>query len=500
MADPVTGIVLAQYDLDIHGMKVGIEIRQTMDFVPLYSATYQGIGVATRLLITSLRSEIIAMVPIEPSRVGDKAYMEEINVKYLEASNMLLDKYLPGTDVKTKQLLIAYIINILFGLGDLEVLLADENLEEIAVNGAASPVWVFHKEYGWCKSTIKPGSDQEIYEQASGIGRRVGRQITNLAPLMDAELSDGSRINATLAPISQMGNTITIRKFVKNPWTMPMMIANHTVSPDLAALVWLSIQYEISLLISGGTASGKTSILNASSIFFPVNRRIVSVEETRELELPKYLHWVPMVTRQPNPEGKGAVSLYELMINALRQRPDIMLVGEVRVETDAQTLFEAVHTGHAVYGTVHADNAQDTVVRMTNPPINIPKIMLNSLGGIVVAFRHRMRNIRRILEIAEMMSSGDANVLYRWSMRDDTFTRVSDMTNLADTLMLYTGLTRRDIIDDLAEKSRILQWMANNKVFAVNDAGLVIAHYYKDRGKVTGLINDGVAYSRDLFE
>ena len=177
---------------------------------------------------------------------------------------------------------------------------------------------------------------------------------------MDAELSDGSRVNATLFPISQSGNTITIRKFSKNPWTMSAMIKNGTISSEIASLVWLCIQNEISLLFSGGTASGKTSFLNACSMFFPPMRRIISIEETRELQLPNFLQWLPMVTREPNPEGKGEITLYNLMINSLRQRPDIMLVGEVRTKKDAETLFEAIHTGHSVYGTVHADNAQDT--------------------------------------------------------------------------------------------------------------------------------------------
>ena len=178
---------------------------------------------------------------------------------------------------------------MMIGLGDLEVLLADENLEEIAINGAGDYIWVFHKILGWCKTNIKPPSDQVIYDQASQIGRRIGREINNLAPLMDAELLDGSRVNATLYPISQSGNTITIRKFAKNPWTMPALVKNGSISSDVASLVWLCIQNEISLLISGGTASGKTSFLNACSMFFPPTRRIISIEETRELQLPEIL-------------------------------------------------------------------------------------------------------------------------------------------------------------------------------------------------------------------
>ena len=388
----------AAYDLNANGILAHIHIVDSGGFVPTYEVTVPGLGDATRILITSLRQELLRLVPIDTSKVGDQEYLKELHKKYTDAAAVVIERYLPGTDKSIKDVLIAYIINLMLGLGDLEVMLADDNLEEIAVNSAREGIWVFHKKYSWCKSNLKMFDEEDIYDHADQIGRRVGRQITTLSPLMDAELSDGSRVNATLYPISQGGNTITIRKFSKNPWTMPALVANGTVSPEIASLVWLCMQNEISVLISGGTASGKTSFLNAMGIFMPSSHRIISIEETRELTLPTFLQWIPMLTRQANAEGKGEISLYNLMINALRQRPDIILVGEIRTKWDAQTLFEAIHTGHAVYGTIHADNVQDTVIRMTNPPIELPKIMLNSLGGILSLFRHRRLGIRRVLE------------------------------------------------------------------------------------------------------
>ncbi|MGC8669558.1 MAG: type II/IV secretion system ATPase subunit [Candidatus Micrarchaeia archaeon] len=491
--------VLAEYNLDAHGMRVHVLLTRGTDFVPLYNMTYPGIGEATKLLLLSFRRELMSMVPADPTRIEDKEYLEELNNKYIAASNTLIDKYLPNTSGETKRILISYILNMMLGLGDLEGLIADENLEEITVNGSKSPIYVFHKIYGWCKTNIKPSSEEEIYEQSEQIGRRIGREINNLSPLMDAELPDGSRSNSTLFPVSQSGNTITIRKFSKNPWTMPALIKNHSIDPELAALVWLSIQYEISMLFSGGTASGKTSFLNASSIFFPASRRVISIEETRELTLPSFLQWVPMLSRQANPEGKGEVTLYDLMVNALRQRPDIVLIGEIRSQKDAETLFEAIHTGHAVYGTVHADNAQDTIVRMTNPPINIPKIMLNALGAVVVLFRHRSKGIRRVLEFGEVLRDGDVDILYKWDMRSDTFSHIHEMSRLMETLNLYGGLTRSEINDEINEKSKILNWMVKNNVTEVNDAGLVIANYYKHKQRILDIVNDDVKYDKSLF-
>lgn len=492
--------VLEHYNLNANGLPVEVNIKQIPnEFVPAYEVTFPGIGVATKLLILSLRNELLSMVPIDPSRIQNKEYLDQLIQKVQGASRLLIDKYLPGTSDETKGTLVSYMANMMVGLGDLEVPVADPNLEEIAVNGSREPIWVFHKRIGWCKSNVRPQNEETIYDQAELIGRRIGREINVLAPLMDAELADGSRVNATLYPISQDGNTITIRKFEKNPWTMPALIKNGTVSPQIAALIWLCIQNEVSLLISGGTASGKTSFLNASSIFFPASRRIISVEETRELTLPNFFQWIPMVTRRPNPEGKGEITLYNLMINALRQRPDIMVVGEVRVSKDAETLFEAIHTGHAVYSTVHADNAQDTIVRMTNPPINTPKVMINAIGGLVVTFRHRAKGIRRVLEFAEVLRTGDANTIYKWNIRNDAFAQTGDMTRIADIIGLYGGYTRKEIDDEIVEKVNVLGWMVKHDVIDVDEAGFVVANYYKNRDKVMDIVKSDVPYSSKIF-
>ena len=185
----------------------------------------------------------------------------------------------------------------------------------------------------------------------------MGKEITTLNPLMDAHLKTGDRVNATLFPISSKGNTITIRKFAVKPWTVTSLIKEKTISYEGAALLWLAVQNEMSLLVTGGTASGKTSMLNMIANFFPPNQRIISIEDTRELMLPEILHWVPMETRLPNPEGKGGVEMLDLIVNSLRMRPDRIIVGEIRRKREAEVLFEAMRTGHSVYGTLHANNA-----------------------------------------------------------------------------------------------------------------------------------------------
>jgi flagellar protein FlaI len=210
----------------------------------------------------------------------------------------------------------------------------------------------------------------------------------------------------------------------------------------------------------------------------PANQRIISIEDTRELTLPSFLHWVPMTVREPNPEGKGEVTMLDLMVNALRQRPDRILVGEIRRQREAEVMFEAMHTGHSVYATLHADNADQTISRLTNPPINVPREVLDALSGIVVTFRHRRFNIRRVLEFAEVTRQGTANTIYRWDVRTDKVKGVQRMTTLVDTLSLYSGMDEKEIEQDLEEKMEVLDWMVKKGYEGVDQAGEIVSNYY----------------------
>jgi flagellar protein FlaI len=330
-------------------------------------------------------------------------------------------------------------------------------------------------------------SEENIYDVAAMIGRRIGKQINVLNPVMDAHLATGDRVNATLFPVSSFGNTITIRKFSRNPWTIPYLIELNCISAQVSGLIWLCIQNEMSLLVSGGTGSGKTSFLNAISCLIPANQRVISIEDTRELTLPHFLQWVPMTTREPNAEGKGEVSMLDLLVNSLRQRPDRIIMGEVRKQREAEILFEAMHTGHSVYATLHADNAAETVTRLTTPPISMPRETLSSLAGIVVQFRHRRLNIRRTLEFAEVQKGGDVNTLYRWDVKSDRISEVGKMVTLSTTLSLYAGLTQKEIDQDVADKAKILTWMVKKGYKDVNTVGTIVSQYYMNSEDILSL-------------
>ena len=480
--------VLDSYVYDNEGIQVLAKIfTKTGEFVPQYEVNVRELSEGTRLVLNTLKGELITTVKLDITDIIDPKKRDEVKNKFESRANFLLSKHFPTLSEADKKVLTAYLLQNSLGLGDLEPLMHDNALEEVAINSSAEPVWVYHKKYGWCKTNVHLKSEESIYDVSAMIGRRIGKQINTLNPVMDAHLSTGDRVNATMFPVSSFGNTITIRKFSRNPWTIPYLIELNCISPSVAGLIWLCMQNELSLLVAGGTGSGKTSFLNAMSCLIPANQRIISIEDTRELTLPTFLQWVPMVTREPNAEGKGEITMLDLLVNSLRQRPDRIIVGEVRKQREAEILFEAMHTGHSVYATLHADNASEAMTRLTTPPISMPKESLSALSGVVVQFRHRRLNIRRTLEFAEVQKGGDINSLYRWDVKSDKINEVGKMVTLSATLSLYSGLTQREIDQDVSDKAKIFSWMVKKGYKSVNTVGSIVSQYYMNSDAVLSL-------------
>lgn len=484
--------ILDTYGFESSGIPVEIKIVKRDDFNPSYEVVIPGIAEYTRIILeTTLRAELIAEVKIDISEMLDPKKEPDVRKKFFAAAFIILDKNFPNLPEDKKRILASYLLQNTLGLGEIETLLSDDKLEEVVINNSHEPVWIYHKKYGWCKTNLIIKDEETIFDYSSLIARKVGRQINILNPLLDAHLPSGDRVNSTLFPVSNFGNTLTIRKFSRNPWSITTLIKNKTLSPEVAALIWTCVQNELSLLIAGGTGSGKTSFLNALAGIIPSNQRIISIEDTRELTLPSFLHWVPMVTREPNPEGKGEVSMLDLMVNALRMRPDRIIVGEIRRQREAEILFEAMHTGHSVYATVHADNVEQTINRLTNPPINIPKEMLDALAGVVATFRHRRFNIRRVLEFGEIHRNGESRIIYRWDVKNDEIKQVGGLSRLVDLLSLYAGMSEKEIKEDLEKKTEILSWMVANDYTNVDQVGSIVSHYYLNEDEIYGMASKG---------
>lgn len=490
--------IIAKYTIVADNVPGNITIsKKPEEYTPIYEVRFSTIEPGTEAVLDSIKERLIEIVKVEISEILDPKAMENVKNRFLESAKESISQELPTLSDEQKNLLAGSLIHEMLGLGKLEVILNDDNLEEVVINNSEEAIWVFHKKFGWLKTNIIVPTEEQIYNYASLIGRKVGRQITNLDPLMDAHLITGDRVNATLFPISTKGNTITIRKFRRDPWTIVHFIdpIQKTMTKEIAALLWLCVQYELNILVAGGTASGKTSVLNAILPFIPPNHRIISIEDTRELRLPDFLHWIPLTTREPNPEGKGEVSMLDLLVNSLRMRPDRVVVGEIRRQNEAEVLFEAMHTGHSVYATLHADRSEQVIRRLTNPPINLPESLLESLHLVIIQFRHRRLGIRRTSEVAELIPGGvrgetqsRLEVLYRWKPQTDEIVRVRDSMRLINEIRLHTGMTDEQMEKDLFEKQMILEWMLKNNIKTVNTVGKVIAEYYHDRERILKLI------------
>ncbi|MFH1442731.1 MAG: type II/IV secretion system ATPase subunit [Candidatus Micrarchaeota archaeon] len=487
--------ILGTYKVENEKVVADVKIVQREnEYINTYELEYLQLNEATRAVLNKLKEKIIEKVDLKISDLVTQGDDVVVRKKFTEKAREFIKKEFPDSSPDEEEFLLGKLIQEMLGLGDLELLLADAMLEEIIVNSSKEPLWVYHRKFGWLKSNLIIPTESQIQNYSEIIARKIGRQITTLTPLLDANLLSGSRVNSVLSPIASKGNSIVIRKFRADPWTIVHLIdpSNNTLTPEVAALLWLCVQYEMNILVGGGTGSGKTSFLNSIMLFTPTNQRIVSIEDTRELVLPSFVHWTPMVTRQPNSEGKGEITMLDLMVNSLRMRPDRIIVGEVRRQREAETMFEAMHTGHAVYSTFHAEDVFQLKSRLVNPPVSIPELTLSALNLVVIQYRQRRSGIRRTFEIAEFIeeeNKTNINVIYRWNPSIDQVEKVGESIRLYTTLGLYTGMKAKEINAELDARAKVLAYMCKKGISSVNNVGRMIAWYYLDKERVMRAVN-----------
>ncbi|MBS3099530.1 CpaF family protein [Candidatus Pacearchaeota archaeon] len=477
------GDLLEKYQIEVDGAKAEIEIRKEHLMI-VYNLEIPPISLATATLLNEIRNELISVTTVSMKELTDPSMFFKIKERFMRDAQRLFHERLPHLDSKIENFLVGTLMQEMLGLGRIEFLVGDPNLEEIVIPSAKEPIRVYSKKYGWLMTNITIDKEDEIVNYSNIIARRVGRQITILNPLLDAHLVTGDRVNAVLYPINTKGNTITIRKFARDPFTMIDFIKNKTCDINIAALLWLATEFEMNVLISGGTGSGKTSFLNACMPFVPPNQRMISIEDTRELMLPDFLYWTPLVTRTPNPEGKGEVSMLDLLINSLRMRPDRIILGEMRKQQEAMVLFEAMHTGHSVFATVHADSAAETISRLVNPPLNVPPNLLKAVNLNVVMFRDRKKGIRRVMQVAEYEAAAESatsNILYRWIPDADRIVAHSTSSRFFEDISRNTGMSQSQIKTDLQEKTSILDWLVKNNIRSLQEFGMVMNLYYRNK-------------------
>ncbi len=464
-------------------------LKTEAEGLPLYQLKLPKLTPQERELFETTKEKAIDEIEVDPREIPDpekrqKTFMQEVR-KMLKRSSR-------GAKLSAGRLnqLAELIVRDMISYGTLDLMLADDSLEDVLVTGINKPVYVYHRKHGMCSTNVSFEDEESLVNIIEKMARVVGRRIDQQTPLLDARLPDGSRVNATITPVSLEGPTLSIRKFRRDPLTMIDILEFGTLTTDVASFLWLIVDglgiKPANILIAGGTASGKSTTLNATTTFVPERERIISIEDTAELQLP-HKHWVRLETRPPNVEGRGEITMDELAKNALRMRPDRIIVGEVR-GPEAMTMFTGMNTGHdGCMGTLHANSAMETITRLTKQPMNVPEIMIPALDVVVMQQRihHRQKGqIRRITEIAEVTGMEDGKPqlsrIYKWNPRKDKIESTGVPSQIKRTITDYAGLSGRDIIIELEKRATVIEWMREKKIRNVFEVGKVIQDYYRD--------------------
>lgn len=472
-------------------------IGSNFDVVPQYNVFKQKYSSEEKLLLSELRENLVdlAISSDESLQVNEDKLLNDIK-NFLFAklannsqNNTISNEYLDNLARKLFQDLVGY--------GEIDPLIRDDNLEEIMVIGIDKPVFVYHREYGMMKTNILFKDAGEVMNLIDSIARQINRRIDQESPILDGRLPDGSRVNATIPPISADGPSMTIRKFKRDPLTIIDLINSKTISVELAAFFWLCFDglgvKSANAIISGGTSSGKTTTLNALSSFINPKERIITIEDTLELQIP-HEHVIRMETRPPNVENRGELTMNDLVKNSLRQRPDRIIVGEVR-GSEAITLFTALNTGHSGFGTLHSNDARETITRLTNAPMSVPNIMISAIDFIIMQnriYRPDGVSFRRISEVAEVSGIEEGviqlNKIFEWDPQSDTIKNVGITSKTLTEIANVSGNSLNSLYDEIKNREIVLQHMVDQNIRSIRDVSIVLEMYYLNSQKVLNRI------------
>jgi len=423
-----------------------------------------------------------------------KEYLCDILDDIIEKNHIKIDE-------KTKDKIYYYIYQEFVGYGKIDIPMHDDGIEDISCDGVNIPIFIYHKKFESIKSNIVFRNSDELDSFVIKLSQMCGKQISVYEPVVDGKLSDGSRLQVTLGKTITKDSTFTIRRFREDPLTPVDLVDNNTMSVDMAAYFWLVIENGASVLFCGGTASGKTTMLNALSLFLPTSYKIVSVEDTREINLP-HENWIAGTTRtgfsssEQSKTGKD-IDMFDLIRVALRQRPRAIIVGEVRGK-EAYTLFQAMTTGHLSYSTVHASDMHSLIQRLESPPINLPRSLLTSLD--LVVFLNNLtidgKPARRVTNVTEIIKlDPETNRLvtvspFYWISEVEDRFRNTGGSKILNRIKLQNMWSDEKLEQELQNRIRILEWMRKNKIRSYTEVGKIISEYHNNPGELLKKIED----------
>ncbi len=429
-----------------------------------------------KLLMTELS---VSLHEIKTKKGAEKRLTNKIS--------QLIKKYKLEIPSRNLSKITYYAIRDFIYLGKIEPLMRDHMVEEISCDGTNIPLYIWHRELESIPTNIIFEKDKELNNFARKVSYVCGKHVSMANPIIDSSLPDGSRINLTLGhEITKRGSTFTIRRFRADPITVIDLIKFHTMTPDIAAYLWYVAEKNSTMLVAGGTASGKTTALNALASFIRPGQKIVTIEDTQELNLP-HENWIPAVSRQNFTDGQiGEINQFDLLRAALRQRPDIIIVGETRGR-EAYTLFQAMATGHGGFSSIHADSVEATLTRLASSPMDIPKTLIsNTLDLITLQLKLRVKDksVRRIIQISEIAGLDEkgevkTHEIFKWDPTTDTH-RFAGNSVLLNKIKDRHGETDEQINYELSKRKLALEWMVKNDIREHKDVSQNIKEFYAD--------------------
>jgi flagellar protein FlaI len=412
-----------------------------------------------------------------------------------------MDGLLQGMDLRlnplAKERIFYYLRRDFMGYGPIQVMMIEYQVEDISCDGVGVPIFIYHRKYGSIRSNVKFNTATELDGFVVWMAQKCGKHISVANPMLDATVPDGSRLQETLSThVTKKGSSFTIRRFRENPFTFVDLIKFKTMSTEMVVYLWLAIEHGQSMLICGGTASGKTTTLNAILLFIPPQMKIVTIEDTRELNLP-HENWVPTLTRSgfgaKSPitgKAPGEIDMFDLLTMGLRQRPQYLMVGEVR-GSEAYTVFQAMATGKASYTTFHAESTQAMVHRMENPPINLPRALITALDVVLLQAQVKVgtkmtRRVKGLTEIVGLDPETNeliTNTAYSWNPADDTF-NYSGHSYIYEKVQAQKNWSLREVEREVKRRMDLITYMQKIGVNNYLDVSRIISAYYKDPEKV----------------
>jgi len=419
------------------------------------------------------------------SKVSKEDYLRNSVNAYLSSRNMKLDPI-------SKEKIVYYILRDFVGFGHIDTLMNDDNVEDISCDGVDVPLFIYHKKYESIKTDLRFKDEKLLNSFVIGLGQRCGKQISVSDPILDGTTVEGHRVQATYSTeVTTRGSTFTIRRFKEKPFTPVDLIKFNTASPEMIAYLWLAVEHGESMIIAGGTASGKTATLNAVALFIPPGAKIVTMEDTREINLP-HENWIPGTTRsgvgEKGADGKaaGEIDMYDLVRAALRQRPNYIIVGEVRGK-ETYTMFQAMATGHTTYSTMHADSVKSMVNRLENPPISTPRILLTALKDVIIQAQVRVgtsmvRRIKLLVEIVGFEAESNeliTNTVYEWDQVRDRFV-FKGHSFLFDKIMTMKNMSHEEMQAEFQRRVDIIKYMVKEDITDFRELSEIIVRYYKE--------------------